>query len=412
MPFKLHGLSFLPVLHRLFNAGLAFIEIILSRLLILFKSSKPIASSNPRSILILGYMGLGDAVLFMPTLRALRRHFPDAEFSVVYSPQSAARKVFEYSGILTNFFMLDYKTTSVVNRYKVLWALHQQRFDCVFCTQTSPIEYFVPLLWSIPTRVGHIITSHKRWKPRPNWLFTLSVVLDPNDKNLEAERYFRLVQMLVPGLQFHYSSMDLTFASPLSQRPHSAPAESIIIGIHCVSPRFPWKHWGDERYVELAVKLLERKETVLLFLGEPHERPFITAIIAMITEKTPFDGTRLLIHTPAVEPDAPEPLLQTMSFLRSCSVLVAHDGGIAHIAVSLQVPVVRLFGMSDYYGFRSPDPIHQDIWKAVPCSPCFILGALVPGKNLTNCGRYICLESITIDEVLEAVERRLPQTKG
>lgn len=82
-------------------------------------------------------------------------------------------------------------------------------------------------------------------------------------------------------------------------------------------------------------------------------------------------------------------------------VVVTHDCGPMHMAAVTQAPLVALFGPTPanaFLPFSRPKTIILERGNCISCSPCY------DGKNYADCTNSVCLESISVDEVLLAVK--------
>jgi len=93
----------------------------------------------------------------------------------------------------------------------------------------------------------------------------------------------------------------------------------------------------------------------------------------------------------------PTSILQLAALIEKAILFIGSDSGPLHLATALQTPVIGLLGPTDPKRNGSFD--HQDIIisKDLDCSPCY----------KKNCNNPLCMENISVDEVVEAVDRRL-----
>jgi heptosyltransferase III len=101
------------------------------------------------------------------------------------------------------------------------------------------------------------------------------------------------------------------------------------------------KNWPAERFAELVTRLRSKGTAVLLVFGEADH-----AVSAVLR-------TRL----PEVPVLADRSLVDVASVLSACGGYVGNDSGITHVAAALGLPVVALFGPSDsgIWGPRGPN---------------------------------------------------------
>jgi len=141
----------------------------------------------------------------------------------------------------------------------------------------------------------------------------------------------------------------------------------------------PSKRWPAERFSALGRALVNRDVSVIIF-GSPSE----VKVAAEIADAVP--GVVSLAGKTTVT--------ELAGCLSRCSVVVANDSGAAHLAACVSAPVVAIFGSTDAAWTR-PLGRRVVVVKAdeMPCAPCFG----------TECDRgYACLTGISEEEVLSA----------
>jgi heptosyltransferase-2 len=164
-----------------------------------------------------------------------------------------------------------------------------------------------------------------------------------------------------------------------------------VLGIHPFAANPP-RAWHIDDFTELARRLQERRGCRVLFFGGPRD-------------KEALPGIRRGLSAPPIEAVGSTTLRQTMALLSRCRALVCNDSGIMHLAASLQVPLVALFGPQSPVKFGPWGKGCRVIRHEFPCSPC-------RQRFFTECepsprGKPACVEAITVDEVLGAVEALL-----
>lgn len=159
----------------------------------------------------------------------------------------------------------------------------------------------------------------------------------------------------------------------------------VLLHPHC---RKEANRWPASRFVELAGRLLERPNTRVGLIGGPSTRELCNEIAA------PW-GDRVL------RADGAFSLLGTAELLARSSVLVTGDTGPMHLAAAMGTPIVALFGPANPVrtGPYAVDAIV--LWKRLACAPCYARECPL-GHNPPA-----CMDQITVDEALSAVERQL-----
>ena len=354
------------------------------------------------SILLFGYMGMGDAVMFEPTLTAYLKKYPEALFDVVVGSGSQSlailQRIMDQNGrSFHTVFESDFKS---LGRRKLKTFNNQLRdnsYSSCLCMYTTPVHYFIRAIESIPIRIGHSIRSQVWYKPRPNFLFNIVRKVDQDIDEREPYRHFRLAQAVgihtdgeQPVPKINVSEKDKEWAVTLLREKGYFDKE--LIAVHLgVSKAMQWKKWSDERYAETLTRLANQNRH-FLFFGSADELGEIEVARKGVKEQSSvFAGTL--------------DVMQVGAIISLCKLVIGNDSGIGHLSVAIGVPTFRIFGPSDHFGCEPYNEGHIVFYKSLSCSPCMNLGLIKPGYNVLNCGHRNCLGLITIDEVTSSISK-------
>jgi heptosyltransferase-2 len=153
-----------------------------------------------------------------------------------------------------------------------------------------------------------------------------------------------------------------------------------LFGIHPGGLYGRAKHWGDDRYCEVADRLRRSGFDVVL-LTSPGERHQAAAIAAQC------GGDEL----PMMGEDGD--VLQLAAAISHCSVVITNDSGPLHVATALAVPSVSIFGPTDPDRTVVPGA-SRVVRKPFGCQPCY--------KRECPLGHHRCMTEIQVDEVFDA----------
>lgn len=148
----------------------------------------------------------------------------------------------------------------------------------------------------------------------------------------------------------------------------------------------PYRRWHKEGFTEVGKRLSPLHE-ILVFAG-PLERALSREIAAAIGENARLvDG----------------PLREKLGQLRSCRLYIGADTGLTHAAAAMGVPTVALLGPADPAEYGPLGPRVTVIRKQPPCAPCY------KGGNRYDCPHPVrqCMAGITVQQVLAAVDQTL-----
>jgi lipopolysaccharide heptosyltransferase II len=143
----------------------------------------------------------------------------------------------------------------------------------------------------------------------------------------------------------------------------------------------PFRRWPIHNFLELADRFHSQGMDVVI-IGDNQEKDMLDGR----KDKLP-EGTLNLIGETNLE--------QLISLIRKAKIVVANDSGPMHLANSLNVPVVGIFGSGDVVRTRPYLMEKARIVEspAMDCKPCYN----------QNCDSQKCMQEITVDRVWEAV---------
>jgi ADP-heptose:LPS heptosyltransferase len=158
------------------------------------------------------------------------------------------------------------------------------------------------------------------------------------------------------------------------------------------SDLLPLRKWPTERFGELARRLLDRYPAARVVLtGAKSEEAGVARLCADL-------------QSPRVVSMAGQTTLRELLTLYSVAdVLVTNDSGPAHFASLTPVRTVVLFGPETPRLFAPRTPETTVIWKELACSPC----VSVFNHRMSPCRNNVCMQTITVDEVFDAVAAAL-----
>lgn len=159
----------------------------------------------------------------------------------------------------------------------------------------------------------------------------------------------------------------------------------------------PIRRWSNERYIELAKRLLEQDaELCIALTGAKSEQADAEALASEVESDR------------CISVAGQTTLTELLALYCVSEVMVTNDSGPAHYATMTPVDVVTLFGPESpgVFGARS-DRSHL-LWAGLACSPC--VNAF--NQRVTTCANNLCMQGISVDDVFEIVTSVLAQRAG
>ncbi|GCE02752.1 glycosyltransferase family 9 protein [Dictyobacter aurantiacus] len=312
-----------------------------------------------RSIGIFRALQLGDLLVAVPALRAIRHRFPLAEISLIGLPWADAfsRQFSCYIDRFVEFPGYPGIRELPVDPARTQAFIKQQRaykYDMLIQMHGSG-KTSNPFVTSLGARitVGHYVEEDG--PPRD---LTLAA---PYPETLsEIQRNLGLVALLGcdvsdTSLAFPLSAQDWQEAETLL-----APildTSRLCIGIH-PGARPPSRRWPASYFAFVADTLAERYQAHIVFTGSPSDQPLIQEVIAYM--KTP-------VHNLAGKTS----LGGLAAVLKHLHLFLSNDTGPAHLASAVRCPSITLFGPADFQRWAPlDDPVRVALRRPVACSPC------------------------------------------
>ena len=386
-------------------------EVLLSRLfgllglLVRWRRPAPGRRHAPQRILLLRFGLLGDAVLWIPALRATRRLFPAARLEAVVSTyQHAVLSRYDY----VNHFLVqdtDHFTRPAAWLRPTTWRsfaalvrrLRQRRYDLVLSCY-GRMGARLALLSGAPLRYGY------RDEADPHVLTHALPGGRYQEPLHEAAYSVRVVSAAAAAIQPGSvddtlpDDLSLTFPLTAAERQRAThllagtPPGVPLVAIHPGAANGAAKRWLPDRWAQVADALAGEGVRIVL-LGSAGERPLIECVVAAMRRPAlRLDGAT---RTPG----------ELAAVLARCHVVAAGDTGPLHLAVALGRPVVAIHGPTAP-ALTGPIPGARAhvLRVAIPCSPCYNLR--VPAD--CPLGHTLCMSLLPAEQVIAAISVLLP----
>jgi ADP-heptose:LPS heptosyltransferase len=312
-------------------------------------------SFNPVNILVIDFGQLGDVVLSLPALSAIRKRFPRARITVAVGSPGAP--IVELSGYSDATLVVDRvalrdgpKPLSLMRIALIVKEVRRARFDFVIDLHSL---YETNLL-------GYLSgASHRLYARRPNRSLDFLAnfaprppVEDTRPSKHAIDRYLDVLIPLgikdaerVPRLRTRPED-DATIERMLKKE--KADTGAPLVGLF-PGAGHPARRWPLARFAELADCLVRNDEVRIALFAGPEERGFVKEMRATFPRSTLiFD--RLNIP-------------QLASALARLAVFVSNDTGPMHVATSVGTSVVALLDRPTPHSFIPIEPRHRIIYS-------------------------------------------------
>jgi heptosyltransferase-2 len=315
------------------------------------------------NILLRATNWVGDVVISLPALRALRSHHPKDRISVLARPWVAAlyRLLPEVDEVLVE--ERPGRHAGAAGRAALATELHGRGFDRAILLPRSFATAWVAYRARIPERWGY------RGELRSP-LLTHPVPFASPPGEHELFRHLRLVAATgvpLPGVP------DATWPVSESLR-RAARAKVAEAGVpdgpfaaaHVASFAHEAKRWPHERFAALFSRLAATRDLPFVLLGSASETP--------MNERVPSLAAGARVFDLAGKTSLPE----VLGIVSLAEFFVGNDSGLAHLANAAGTPTTVIFGPTDPDATRPWDGPRPDgrpvrlrvVRERVLCAPC------------------------------------------
>jgi len=310
---------------------------------------------------------LGDAVMSLPAIRAIRQIFPHAQIAVVARPQIADL----YARETCIDRVIPYPAqTGLRPRLEFAAGLRAEGFDGAILLQNAFDAALIAWLAGIPERIGYNRDGR-------GFLLTRAIrVPDPGDIP-RHQRFYYLELLRRAGMIERFPvSEEIRLDGIAGARERGAAhlaalqVSGPVIGISPGAAYGNAKRWLPERFAETAARF---KAAVLVF-GSQGERPLCEAVSAQLRHEG-LEARNLAGQTT---------LREFIDLAAACRLFLTNDSGAMHVASALGVPTVAIFGATDDTTTGPTGLLARVVREHAECSPCLLRECPIDHRCMTR----------------------------
>src|ERR1044071_3184931 len=291
-----------------------------------------VQAESIKRVMVRGTNWVGDSVMTVPALRALRRVLPDAKITLVIRP--GPKGIFSEADYIDDLLVYERKSAfSVVSQIRE-WR--RRDFDLAVLFQNAFEAALIPFLAGVPLRLGYATESRQallthplalpEWRSSRHEVFYYLYLVTALEQLLFGESTRSESE---PDASIQISESRKVEAAELF-RTYGVSEEDSVVAICPGSINSRAKRWPAESFAALADRLIDSRRSVLL-IGSKDELD--------VTESV----TQKMLNRPVVLTGKTS-LDQITAVLDRADLVVTNDTGPAHIAAALGRPTIVIFG--------------------------------------------------------------------
>ena len=289
-----------------------------------------------QKFLIIKPSSLGDIVLALPSLSALRESFPDAAISWLIRPDFAP--LLKNHPHLTDVIIFDrellgkawFHPHAFFSLISLIRRLRRRRFDAVIDLQGLFRTASLAWLSGCKKRFGIANT-----KEPAHFFYTHKVDQDPSCIHL-VDYYLKIIQTITASetqVQFVFPP-DPVVADSINSLLTGYKVKPDNYAVFITGSAHNDKCWPAQRFAALADRITSQFQLSIVAAGTASERD----VVESIKNQT---------NVPIVDLAGQTPLSELVALLKNARLVISNDTGPGHIAAALGTPLVMIFGRSN-----------------------------------------------------------------
>jgi len=299
---------------------------------------KKINLNQMNNILVIMLGGIGNLILLVPALRALRQSCPRAKIALM-TGEPKVEDIIAADHLIDEVILHDRRDTQgIFQQLKFIGTMRQRKFDLsIVASSTNAFKGSVlTFLMGIPFRVGENINQ--------KGIFYTHKVMFRNDIH-ELDGGLNLMKAIgieskeeFPQISFFPEDEEMAGKFLAKQ---GLMKDEVLVGMHVGSGyKQTYKRWPKERFAHIADEFIKKYNVKVVFTGGPRE-------VELVRE------TAKLMCEPSINSAGQLTLRQTAAVVKRCALLISNDSGLAHIATAVDTALIVLFG-------------NTEIWRIAP----------------------------------------------
>ena len=327
-------------------------------------------------ILVRATNWVGDAVMSLPALAALRRRFPRAHIAVLARPWVADL----YGGEPFADEIIPYAGRGWRSRREAADRLRQMGFECAVLLQNAFDAALVARLAGVPRRIGYDRDAR-------GWLLTDAIEV-PRRGTIPAHESYYYLELLrrvgwvesLPG-EAYIRLEGAAAAREAGARRFAAEGIEGVVGVSPGAAFGSAKRWFPERFAEAAVALSRELNATIALFGSADEKRLCEAVRDDLRRR----GVAVRNYAGATT------LGEFIERAAACQLFLTNDSGAMHIASALGVPTVTVFGATNPVTTGPTGPLARIVREQVACSPCLLRECPID---------HHCMDAVTAGQVV------------
>ncbi len=356
-------------------------------------------------ILVIALSGIGDALMFSPSISLIKKFFPNANIDLLCMFKGV-KDIYETNPHLSKIIYFNFMKEGYLKSLFFLLKL-RKKYDVTFNVYPSNRKEYNFISYLIGAKKRYAVEYLRMDFQNLGFLNNYRIIENDNFHNVKENLLLTKLFLENEGISFNIdeyvsnANLELFLTeSDLKFRDNWYKDKEIldnefVVGFHagCSTLKNHIKRrWEPEKFASLGTKLIEKFSAKVILFGGPDEFDLNETINSLMDNKAFVAMTNSIRETSAL--------------MSRCNLFVTNDSALMHLASALKLNVIAIFGPTNTNYVHPWRTKHTIATLNLDCQPCFYYSP----KPLT-CHRYDvkfkCIKELSVDMVYNQIEKLL-----
>ncbi len=352
-------------------------------------------------VLIRGVNWIGDAVMTLPTIHALKQALSDKDLYLMV--KQWVYPVFEKNPFIKEIIPYRDDFKGIAGKFRAAKRLRKEHFQRAILLQNALDAALIAFLSGIPERIGYNRDGR-------GIFLTQKIPFDDRAASLHHCLYYLNI-LKYSGLEpvYRHPWIHLSLDERVGAQEYLKDKKRPVVLLNPGATFGSAKRWPAGCFSRLGEMIIRELGGSVLISGSRQEKPIAEEIARKIPDR---EQVTVIAGRSS--------LRELIAILSQVDAVVTNDSGPMHLAYAVGTPLVALFGSTSPELTGPPSFVNPSRWhfkeevefsvsesvirKPLPCSPCF--------RRDCPEGHTRCLNLIEVDEVFEELKGVLPKRKA
>lgn len=341
-------------------------------------------------ILVIALSGIGDALMFTPALKLLKKSSPDSSIDALVM-FGAAKEIYDKNPLIERVIQFNFLKENIFASLKFVLGL-RKKYDSILNVYPSNRKEYNLISFLIGAKKRAAVEYLRDNKMNLGCLNNVTVKEDDSVHNVQTN--IKLIEKLLnknfddePPMEIYLSNEDEEFAGKYLNELNINKSD-LVIGLHpgCATLKNHIKRrWEAKKFAELAGKLITEKHAKIFLFGGPEEEELKSLINSMINS-----ANSLIIKT--------DTFLQSIAVMKRCNLFVTNDSALMHVASALKLKIVAIIGPTNENYIHPWKTEYRIASLNLDCSPCFFYSPKPLSCSRTDV-QFKCIKQLGVELV-------------